>query len=191
MFTGIIRELGQIKANKPGNQSAILMVQHNLAHTPTEGSSVAINGVCLTVLPESQKKILHFRLMNETLAKTTLGQLQKSTPVNIELPLTAGQAIDGHFVQGHVDNVCTVCGIEKVGADRIFSFQVPSSYARFLFSKGSIALNGVSLTIVDVDQDIFTVSMMPYTLQHTTFGQTKIGDKVNFEIDMLMKRAAK
>jgi riboflavin synthase len=193
MFTGIIRQLGSIASLEQQPEAAIIMVTTKLAPKVREGDSIAVNGACLTVLEATTNQIM-FRLMRETLNKTNLGNLQEKDIVNLERPVAAGERFDGHFVLGHVDGVATIINIDAIGDDRIFSFTPSANFMPLLIKKGSVALDGVSLTVVDIhpanslrSKDIFTVSLMPYTLDHTTFGFRKVGQQVNLEIDMIAK----
>ena len=186
MFTGIIRSLGSVSKIDQRATNAALTIATAMAKDLAEGDSLAINGVCLTVLATSGTTI-NFHVMQETLAKTNLGLLNQGTEVNLERPLQAGQAIDGHFVMGHIDEVAQVTSITQAGADSVFTFKPPDHLLPYLIPKGSVALDGVSLTIVDIVDDSFRVSMFPYTLEHTTFGKAKVGYKANIEVDMLGK----
>ncbi len=187
MFTGIIRHLGKITAvTKQPDEAVVFAITTPLSQDLNEGDSVAVNGVCLTVL-KKQNDVWQARLMAETLKRTNLGVLQKDGMVNLERPLTVNQLVDGHLVQGHIDGVCKIIDITPVGSDKVFSFQPPTNLLPYLIPKGSVALDGVSLTVVDVDSTHFTVSIMPYTLEMTTFGQREIGDQINIEVDMISK----
>jgi riboflavin synthase len=157
-----------------------------LAQEVTAGDSVAVQGACLTVLTHTGQS-LEFRLMDETLQRTNLGKLRIGSGVNLERPVAAGERFDGHFVMGHVDATCTVRAIQKLGGDKIFTFTLPADLSPYLIGKGSVTLDGVSLTVVKIFDGEFTVSMMPYTLEHTTFGKTAAGDAVNIEVDMIGK----
>lgn len=186
MFTGIIRHLGIIDSVEKELGTATLTISTPLSNDLQEGDSVAVNGVCLTVLSHTEDT-WQLRLMKETLKKTNLSAISRQDVVNLERPLAIGERLDGHFVQGHVDGVCTIEKITEVNNDRIFTFRPPAELLTYLIPKGSIALDGVSLTIVDVTSDTFTVSIMPYTLEHTTFGKRKAGDTINMEVDMMSK----
>lgn len=189
MFTGIIRHIGQITANTPQtDESIILEISAPFSSELSEGDSVAVQGACLTVLSHTDSAWT-CRLMAETIKKTTLGSLSAGSSVNLEQPAQAGDLLHGHIVQGHVDGVCTISDIRPAGDDRVMTFQVPATHMQNIAPKGSIALDGVSLTIVDVLEDSFTVSFMPYTLSHTTFGSKKIGDSINIETDKSRKAA--
>ncbi len=191
MFTGIIRELGRISDQDSSGDGNVLTISRPASFKDLrEGDSVAVNGVCLTVLTTTAAT-WQVRLMHETIAKTNLGELSKGSVVNLERPVAAGERFDGHFVQGHVDGVTEVVEITAVGDDRVMRFAPPAPLLPYFIPKGSVALDGVSLTIVDVLPDSFTVSFMPYTLEKTTFGATKMKDRVNVEVDMIAKHIAR
>lgn len=187
MFTGIIRHLGKIAHIEQLSDGATQFeIVSELASEISEGDSVAVNGACLTAI-EIQDDRWVIRLMQETLEKTSLGDVREGGSVNLERSLAVGEHLDGHFVMGHVDGVVEIVKIDEAGGDRVFTFSLPSPLAPYLIPKGSVCLNGVSLTVVDVFDDSFTVSMMPYTLEHTTFGSLSSGAAVNIEVDMLGK----
>lgn len=187
MFTGIIRQLGEVVSLEKSDDGYRLSTNKPKNWTVSEGDSIAVNGACLTVLPESGDNLV-FHLMQETLDKTTLGNLKPDAQVNLEQTLAAGDRFDGHFVQGHVDGVAEIVDIAETEKDKVFTFKAPASLAKYLTPKGSVALNGVSLTVIDVDEDKLRVSMFPYTLEHTTFGKNNVGDKINIECDILAKQ---
>ena len=187
MFTGIIRQLGIISDIKNvSSQEVLLTITSPLSSQLHEGDSVAVNGVCLTVLSFNDTS-WQARLMAETLSRTNLGALTPGSTVNLEQPLQLTQLLDGHLVQGHVDGVGDVLAITAVGDDRVFTIKPPENLLPYFIPKGSVALDGVSLTIVDVMTDTFTVSMMPYTLANTHLGKTSVGYKTNIEVDMIGK----
>lgn len=190
MFTGIIRHLGTIAHAEGDSTERYLTIKADLARDLSPGDSVAVNGACLTVL-RATETAWEARLMAETLRRTNLGNLRSGDFVNLERPLRAGQPLDGHFVLGHVDGQATVVSITPAGADRIFTFEIESSLTPYLVPKGSVALDGVSLTVVELSGHRFTVSMMPYTLEHTTFGRVGEGYRANIETDVLGKYAAR
>lgn len=190
MFTGIIRHLGEIKKVVIEKGVTRLSVASSLAASLVEGASLAVNGVCLTALSNT-KRAVSFQLMEETLKRTNLGELQVGSVVNLEQPLGAGQPIDGHFVLGHIDGKAIVTSVKVVKEDKIFTFKLSQDLMPYLIPKGSVALDGVSLTVVDVFEDTFTVSMMPYTLEHTLFGRVRKGYQANIEVDVLGKYVAR
>ncbi len=183
MFTGIIRHFGTIVSNTRQEDDGILLeIAAAFSPTLSEGDSVAVAGACLTVLSHTDTTWT-CRLMAETIQKTTLGNAQFGDIVNLEQPAKTGDFLHGHIVQGHVDGVCTITDITSQGDDRVITFQTPKESLKHIVPKGSITLDGVSLTVVNVTEDSFTVSMMPYTLAHTTFQYKKIGDVVHLETD--------
>ncbi len=183
MFTGIIRNLGTIVSNtRQEDGSVLLEIQAPFSDELSEGDSVAVAGACLTVLSHTDTTWTCY-LMAETLDKTNLGNLKSNDKVNLEQPAKAGDLLHGHIVQGHVDGVCKIVEITPFGDDKVIRFAPPKELLQHIVSKGSVTLDGVSLTIVDVDDTSFTVSFMPYTLSHTTFGNKKIGDSVHIETD--------
>lgn len=183
MFTGIIRHLGQVVNIRHSSDGSVgLEIAAPFSGSLHEGDSVAVNGACLTVLFTSDTTWT-CRLMAETLKKTTLGSLKTGNIVNLELPAKTGDSLDGHIVQGHVEGTCEITDISPIGDDRVITFRPPQALMSRIIPKGSIALDGVSLTVVDIHEDTFTVSIMPYTLEHTTFGSHSVGDRINLETD--------
>jgi riboflavin synthase len=182
MFTGIIRTIGQISNIETEKDDAVVLTITTPSSDLHEGDSVSVNGVCLTVLSNSTESWTA-RLMQETLNKTNLGNLTVDQPVNLELPVQASDALHGHIVQGHVDGTGKITVITPKGDDRIFEIHASPQVLKNIIQKGSIALEGVSLTVVDITEMSFTVSLMPYTLSHTTLGEKKIGDVLNIETD--------
>lgn len=177
--------MGEVTANTKEGKASLITISSSSLGEVSAGDSVAVNGACLTVL--NVGSALMFRLMDETLQRTNLGSLGEGSQVNLERPVAAGERFDGHFVMGHVDGVAEITEIQKVGQDKIFTFRVSDSLLPYLIEKGSVTLDGVSLTIVRVLEEGFTVSMMPYTLEHTTFGKSRVGERVNIEVDMIGK----
>ncbi len=183
MFTGIIRNQGSISnISKEASGAVLLDITSDLSANLHEGDSVSVNGVCLTVLTHTDSSWTA-RLMQETLNKTTLGSLKEHDLLNLELPVASGERMHGHIVQGHVDGVCKLSEITPVGDDRVYRLTVSKDILNHITPKGSIALDGISLTVVDVFEDSFTVSLMPYTLAHTTLGIRTVGDGLNIETD--------
>lgn len=183
MFTGIIRHLGKIVTNTPQEDGSVLLeIEAPFSSELSEGDSVAVAGACLTVLAHTDTTWT-CRLMAETIKKTTLGSVQPGDIVNLEQPTKAGELLHGHIVQGHVDGIATITTITPQGDDRVMEFTPPKELMQHIVSKGSVTLDGVSLTVVDVTEDSFTVSFMPYTLSHTTFKDKKVGDFVHIETD--------
>ena len=187
MFTGIIQTQGQvIKKNEQGKQVHFVFAIEKKFSDLKLGESIAVNGVCLTV-SRLETRAFHVDVIRETLESTNLGKLQVRDFVNLERSLKWGDPIDGHFVSGHVDGMGTLQKITCNGRNQTFTIQAPSALKRFLIPKGSIALEGVSLTIQTVQAERFTVGLVPHTLQETNLGKRKVGDKVNLEADILTR----
>lgn len=184
MFTGIIMHMGRfIKQNKEG---FIFEVPPNLAKQITTGLSIAIDGVCLTV----KKKInttIYVDVMEETLKKTILGNLKSKSLVNLELPVTTETFFSGHIIQGHIDEVARLKGVLKKGNSYILRLSIPNNLSKYIVKKGSIAVNGISLTVIEAGKNYFTVGIVPYTWDKTMLHIIKTGDFVNIEVDILAK----
>jgi len=189
MFTGIIVGEGKItKLAKPKSRSAIQMTIDlgKYARGLKIGQSVAINGVCLSATKISGKKCV-FEMIDETIKKTDLGNVKAGSVVNIERSLKVGDRLEGHFVLGHIDGVATITKIEKKPKEVKFWFKIPKKLARYVVKKGSIALDGISLTVVDAKKDVASVCIIPHTIKITNFKLKKVGDKLNIETDILGK----
>src|SRR3954453_8062256 len=185
MFTGLISPMGRIQ--QTGSR---LAVHTPLADELERGDSIAVNGVCLTAV-EIDGARFEAEVMEETLRLTSLGRLQEGDEVNLELALRVGDRLGGHFVQGHVDATGSIESIEGREPSRVVRVAGPAEILRYAVEKGSIAIDGVSLTVVDVDDEGFSVSLIPETLERTTLGSASQGDPVNLEVDMLAKYAVK
>ena len=190
MFTGIIEGLGTIiNINKnTKSRSAIQMLVDLGNHSKglKIGQSVALNGVCLSVTKISKNKCT-FEMIEETIKKTNLGNLKPGNKINIERSLKVGDRMEGHFVLGHVDGVGIIKKIEKKPKEVKVWFEVPKKLAQFVVKKGSIAADGISLTVVDVKNNLASFCLIPHTLKVTNFQSKKIGDKINIETDILGK----
>jgi riboflavin synthase len=186
MFTGIINHSGIIESFERLESGARLQLRTTDTTPHERGESVAVNGVCLTVLPQPGGALLT-DVSNETLSRTTLGTLGNGARVNIERALSLGERLGGHLVQGHIDTVGTLIGVSHEGDFAVYRWSYPSEYADLIVSKGSIAVDGVSLTIVDPDASTFGAALIPETLRRTTHGIANIGDRVNLEFDMIAK----
>jgi riboflavin synthase len=183
MFTGIVRELGRVEAVEPAGDGVRVRVAAPLtASGASIGDSVAVNGVCLTVT-EASNGSLAFDAVPETLRRSTLGHLEKGAGVNVEPALQAGDPLGGHFVQGHVDGVGRVRSVTDEGLE----IEAPQELMRYCVEKGSIAVEGVSLTIASLAEDAFSVALVPHTRAVTTLGRLSEGDELNLEVDMLAK----
>jgi riboflavin synthase len=184
MFTGLVREVGTVVSFEDGR----LRVTSSIA--AAIGDSVAIDGVCLTVV-DGDRKTLAFDAVPETLARTTLGGLRSGIPVNLEPAVRAGEALGGHYVQGHVDGVGRIRSVEAEGEGKRVWVDAPLEILRYCVEKGSIALDGVSLTVAALDDEGFAVALVPHTLEATTLGSAAAGDEVNLETDVLAKYVEK
>ncbi len=191
MFTGIIQQVCSVKAlSKSGDSAALTIDLGQLANQAKIGDSIAINGACLTV-SKLAGTLATFDVSGETLTKTTLGKLTPGAKVNIELALRADDRFGGHFVQGHVDGSATIKKIEKKADFATFTFTAPKDLLDQMISKGSVAIDGISLTVAELNPDGFTVAIIPQTLKETTLGQAKITAQVNIEIDIITKTVRK
>lgn len=187
MFTGLIEDVGRIDALRFNKGSAVLTVKTavRLRSMPL-GASVAVNGACLTVVKKS-KGTFTVDVSPETLQRTSLETLGVGSLVNLERPVRLQDRLGGHLVTGHVDGIGTILAITKQGEFTVFTFQVPARFGRFLISKGSIAVDGISLTVNDCRRDRFSAAIIPFTLQHTNLRARRVGDKVNIETDLIGK----
>ena len=183
MFTGIVEERGRVRSLEGGR---LAVECRTVAGDAEVGASVAVNGVCLTVV-ERGEAALGFDLAPETVARSTLGDLRPGDPVNLERPLTLAARLGGHLVQGHVDAVGTVQAVEGNGAGTIMRIGIPRDLGRYMVEKGSVAVDGVSLTVAGVGDGGFSVALIPHTLAATTLGARGPGDRVNLEVDLLAK----
>ncbi len=188
MFTGLIREVGHVASVNGGDAGVRLEIEAPLTSVGAAlGDSVAINGVCLTVVAVDGSR-LAFDAVPETLSRSSLGRLAAGSPVNLEpSSFRAGDALGGHYVQGHVDGVGAVRTVEPEGDGRRIWFDAPADLLRYVVEKGSIAIEGTSLTIAALDDSGFAVALIPHTLEATTFGSLKPDDPVNLEVDVLAK----
>jgi riboflavin synthase len=186
MFTGLIADLGQVSALELGEGGAVLTVGTRLAAELREGDSIAVNGVCLTAI-EVGDGSFKAEAMSETLERSSLGQLRPGAPVNLELALRAEDRLGGHVVQGHVDGTGVVTATREEGFARVLEVEADSGLTRYLVEKGSVALDGVSLTVSALNGSGFAVSLIPETLQRTNLGRIREGDRLNIEVDILAK----
>jgi riboflavin synthase len=187
VFTGIVEERGSVLAITDDGDSARLLIRGPLVTSDARpGDSIAVNGVCLTVV-DLEDGSFSADVMQETLDRSSLGGLQEGSPVNLERAARVDARLGGHIVQGHVDGTATVRTVEPTEHWTTISFSISSSLSRYIVEKGSISVDGVSLTVVHVDDDSFSVSLIPTTLEHTTLGMREVGDTVNIEVDVLAK----
>ena len=191
MFTGIIEELGQVVAWDRTGDAARLTVRAPLAVSDAgHGDSISVSGVCLTVVDQGADWFTA-DVMAESIAMSTLGSVSSGTPVNIEQATQVGDRLGGHIVQGHIDGTATLLSVEEGSAWRVLRFSLEAELAPLVARKGSIALDGVSLTVSAVGDDWFEVSLIPETLAVTTLGTKNVGDPVNVETDILARHVAR
>ena len=187
MFTGLIEEVGSViavGASKSGNQLKI--AAHRVTKRIRRGDSLAVNGCCLTLSSHRGKELV-FDLLDETIARTNLKKLRQKQPVNLERAVAGMERFGGHFVQGHIDCVSPVITYQKSGADFQLEIELPKAFAHYVACKGSIAVNGISLTVAEVLSKSFVVWIIPYTKAHTNLDRVQVGDPMNLEFDILAK----
>jgi riboflavin synthase len=191
MFTGLIIEMGKIISSQKRSNSMMLSLKSNtIASAAQNGDSISVNGVCLTVVNKNNN-ILTFDLSKETIASTNLGVLKAGDKVNLEPSLSPTSKIGGHFVTGHVDGIGQICSKENIGDMMKIGIEAPQKIMKFFVEKGSVSVDGISLTIVDIFRNSFTVVIIPHTAKCTTIGLKTIGDTVNIEADIIGKYVAK
>ena len=187
MFTGLIEELGSVlwvRSTETGTQLQIAAPK--IAADTRDGDSVAVNGCCLTVAARHGDQ-LTFDLLQETLERTNLHTLERESRVNLERALAADGRLGGHFVQGHIDCPARILAFGPVGADHRLEIELPPGFAQYVAAKGSVAIDGISLTVAEVAETSFAVWIIPHTKQHTNLETAKMGDTVNLEFDLLAK----
>jgi riboflavin synthase len=190
IFTGLVADLGTVADTALTTQGMRLALESRLASELTEGDSIAVNGVCLTATGLCGARF-GADVMHETLRRSSLGDLAPGARVNLELAMRAGDRLGGHFVQGHVDGIGAVAEIEEDGFARVVRIEAGAEILRYVVEKGSIAVDGVSLTVTAVDAQSLSVSLIPETLERTTLGSVTPGDPLNLEVDMLAKYVEK
>ena len=189
MFTGLVEEVGRVRSLRAAEEAgdAHLGLSANVVLGGTRvGDSILVNGACLTV-DEIGEGALVFYTMPETLRRTALGDLSEGSAVNLERAMEAGGRLGGHIVQGHVDGVGEVLDVRPEGDAEIWTFRAPPSVLRYAVEKGSVCIDGISLTVVSVESDRFTVSILPHTRSHTNLGELGVGSHVNLEADVVGK----
>jgi riboflavin synthase len=186
LFTGLVQNLGAVVAVERSDRGAVVSVDTPLASEIRPGDSVAVNGVCLTAT-EVGAGGFSAEVMNETLARSSLGALLDGDQVNLELPLRATDRLGGHVVQGHVDGLGTIARVKEDGFARRVEIEPPPELLRYVVEKGSVAVDGVSLTVAELGSDSFVVSLIPETLERTNLGRAQPGKRVNLEVDVLAK----
>ena len=190
MFTGIIETLGVVKSLKNEESNLHITIESEITNELKIDQSVAHNGVCLTVVAIDENEYV-VTAIKETLEKTNLGDLKEGDVVNLERAMKLGDRLDGHIVQGHVDETGFCKSIEDEKGSTVFTFSYSSEQNNITIEKGSITVNGVSLTVVDSKKDEFSVAIIPYTLEHTVFKYFEVGTKVNLEFDVIGKYVAR
>jgi riboflavin synthase len=190
VFTGLVADLGRIADVQRSGDGARVRVESPLAADLNEGDSVAVNGVCLTATGVGDGAF-DAEVMNETLQRSSLRDVQAGTEVNLELPLRATDRLGGHVMQGHVDGVGTIASVQDDGFSRRVTVSAAPELMRYVVEKGSVAVDGVSLTVAGLDNSSFTVSLIPETQQRTNLGLVGVGTRVNLEVDVLAKYVEK
>ena len=187
MFTGLIEEVGTVAAVRTGNRSTRLQIAApQIAKQTRTGDSIAVNGCCLT-LASRRGNDLTFDLLEETIARTNLKKLRRNDHVNLERPLRADGRLGGHFVQGHIDYASPILAFDKKNVDFRLEISLPAEFASYVAPKGSIAVNGISLTVAEVLPGSFVAWIIPYTKEHTNLDGAEADDLVNLEFDILAK----
>lgn len=190
VFTGLVHGVGTVASVDRSDEGARVTIETPLVAELQSGDSIAINGVCLTAVSLDDRSFAA-DAMNETLTRSSLGDLQEGSEVNLELPLRAIDRLGGHVVQGHVDGVGTIVGVADDGFARRVEIETPPEVLRYVVEKGSIAVDGVSLTVAGLNGGSFTVSLIPETLERTNLGRAGAGNRVNLEVDVLAKYVEK
>jgi riboflavin synthase len=186
VFTGLVEEVGRVARLEEGEMLSLSVAASRATENTREGDSVSVNGVCLTV-GETDGQTLTFYAMPETLRRTALGELAEGSAVNLERAMAAGSRFGGHIVQGHVDGVGEVLGVRSEGEAEIWEFAAPESVLRYAVEKGSVCVDGISLTLVSVEKGSFTASILPQTRANTNLAELGEGDRVNLEADVIGK----
>ena len=192
MFTGIVEELGEVVyLTDAGGDSAVIAVRGPVVTSDAgHGDSISVNGVCLTVI-DNVDGVFTADVMGESLRRSSLGVLRPGSPVNLERAATVGSRLGGHLVQGHVDGVGKIIAREPADEWEVLRFSLPPELARYVVEKGSITVDGVSLTVMEVTDDTFSVGLIPTTLKLTVLGAKAVGDPVNLEVDVIAKYVEK
>jgi riboflavin synthase len=192
MFTGIVEELGEVvRVTDAGGDSAVIAVRGPLVTSDAKhGDSIAVNGVCLTVI-DNEDGTFTADVMGETLRRSSLGALRAGSNVNLERAASLGSRLGGHLVQGHVDGVAQLISREPADQWEVLRFSLPPAISRYVVEKGSITVDGVSLTVMAVDDESFSVGLIPTTLKLTVLGSKAVGDPVNLEVDVIAKYVEK
>ncbi len=190
MFTGLVEQVGQLTSSSTTPHGRELVIRAALSSQLSVGQSIAVNGVCLSLTDHSPNTFTVLAVP-ETLSKTTLAELLPDTPVNLERALLSNSRLDGHLVQGHIDTSCTITRVSKQDGNRIYELLIPDEYSEFVVLHGSIALDGISLTIAGLHGSYISVAIIPHTYQHTNIGVWQPGIRCNVEFDLLAKYVAR
>jgi len=188
MFTGIITHLGTV--TKKTNTRLTVATETQLVKLLTKGMSISVDGICLTVV-SSKKDSFSIDFMPETAKKSNINSLEAGSEVNLELPATPTTLLAGHIVQGHVDAVGKITSIKPAGNSHIFAITIPKELSKYIVDKGSISVNGISLTVISITDNHFTIGIIPHTWEHTMLRSAKEGDHVNIEVDAIAKHIEK
>lgn len=196
MFTGIVKYLAKVRAIHASGSNLTFELSAPFKEDIQIDQSISHNGACLTVIEIvsshlSEETVYKVTAVDETLKKTNLGKVKEGDTLNLELSMKSGDMVDGHYVQGHVDTIGEVLEVKDVAGSWLFEFSFPSKFAHLLVDKGSICINGVSLTVIEASKDTFSVTIIPYTFEHTNFKHLMKGDIVNLEFDMIGKYLAR
>lgn len=187
MFTGLIEEVGRVhQVRRQGDFQYLEIAATHIRDTLRLGDSINIDGACQTVVHLSADTFA-VESVAETLARTTLGDLQPGSGVNLERSMRLQDRLDGHLVLGHVDGVALLTGLQRGNESWLLEVEIPSGLERYIASKGSVAINGISLTVVDTTPQTFTISVIPHTFEHTTLSQKQTGARVNLEVDLIAR----
>jgi riboflavin synthase len=186
MFTGIVKKLSTVGKISLQKGSLFVDIQKPKGWVIKKGESISINGVCSTVKNLS-KNTFQVEYMPETIAKTTVGSFRNGTEVNLEKSLRINDLLDGHIVQGHIDTTGKIIEIRKAKESKVMKVQIPEKFMKFIANKGSVSVDGISLTVVETGKKWFSISLVSYTLENTNLGRIKVGEKVNIETDVLAK----
>jgi len=186
MFTGLVEKIGKIKGTHKNANQLLLEIESPFEEPLNPGASIAVNGACLTVIKSLPNSFV-VCATSETLKRTNLGKLHKGSLVNLERPIKASDRLEGHFLLGHIDTTGTICSILQKSGNWIMRITYPVEYTRLVVEKGSVGVDGVSLTVVKPSLGNFSVALIPYTLAHTTLGLKRVGESVNLEFDILLK----
>jgi len=188
MFTGIITNIGKVSKNE--NKILTLKVSKDFLAKVEKGVSISVNGICLTIIDKT-KDYFKVDFMPETEEKTNIRNLKINDLVNLEFPVTPSSLLSGHILQGHIDEISKILDIKLSGNSKILKLSISNSLAKYIVEKGSIAINGISLTVIKMEKDSFTIGIIPYTWNNTMLKQIKIGDFLNIEVDILAKYVEK